>query len=1563
MQAIKRTIALVLTLVMAFSVLPEGAFAAEIQSAPELDTGNVTIEGTNGFGHLLGAEISKEQSAAAEAVSEFGMGYTVTDLEITGNTATVTYDAMEEAVLIVALYSEDGMQMLASGKTTVTPDATEATVTIEGTMPQYFLASAYLVDSYDFTPLCEAYESPMYTQDMQELLNSTIYDYSTDRILNLDEDETTNFAVFSDETKIIEYFEGFNTVISADQENGIYVFGNVDHEIASLVEGDIFAYIYGDNQMIIAKVASTHYEDGTITITAADMEMQEAFRAIKIESGGDTADMVVDESSLGEGVTYLGIVSDTDPQQVMPQDQGYDEVGDSARFGLSEDVVNHENFKVNVSGFVEYGITLKLDYYVTLVRQHMELKLDYSLKFAVTFSGTLEWDFKLCDASFQPIPALGIGIEPTLHVEIGGKVTVSTSAGGTVGMVYDDQTGLEFVRTTPTVESKTEFEGTIFVGMDFKPQIEVVAGAVADVALKMPYGFEATFKPKGNNGVAATGSESTYHKCKDCLDIELFLKLELGIECKFVGIIKVERTITAMKFRIGYFYYSLDLNKFETGRCNNIVYRLTVAVEDLEGNPVADMPVVVKNLQKNTNAHGNVIFYLPDGAYKASCDFGGSTAEQIFILDQAKKVTLKENAPEEPENIFEEKKENPDAEDPFFGTVDESDVIAFGTCGNNQNWVLDRNGTLTISGTGEMEQYVTEDAPWRPYADKIMEVVIGDGITSVCESAFYGCNSILEMTIGASVADFDMFQTTCPELYAFRVSADNPYFSSDSRGVLFDKEKQVLIRAPRGMTGAYEIPGSVSTISEAAFWNCMKLNSVTIPSSVETIAYHAFAWCAQLTEVLFYGDAPAMDEIFFDVTATAYYPANNMTWTSDVMQNYGGTITWEAHSRIDGEAVESGICGPNSTYPTWTLYSNGLLIITGSGEIEDASGWKDLKDQITDVQIGEGITEICDSAFMQCRNMVSLSLPNTLKEFGINAFNYCTSLRHVTIPDKVGKINARAFENCHSLESVIIGSRVHTIQLSAFGWCYDLETIIFRGGTVGTLYSTSFSHVTATAYYPEGKWAEDKLKDYGGNITWVPYTLDENGDMILPTANDSKAEEVLNPNAIYGGEYSSEVVDQYLRKTASFSGLVPGADYLLLAMKRIEAEDPLGGENLLYVDQGTALADGTLVFTYVQRENAPASYVVACGPTGKNLQDAVITFPEMTADGEVQVVAPSVVYDGKTLTEGKDYTITGDVSFIEGGTYTCIIEGIRNYTGLVECTYTVNPGTPEEPDTPEVPEVTAKIISYSTSLGGNIAMNFYVELSEDLVADPDAYIQFTFAGQTKKVPLCDGVPSGTSYRFACPITSKNMTDEITAQVYNANGPVGDPKTMAVDTYCNWIIANTSDQKTINLMKAMLNYGASAQMLFNYRTDDLANAALSTADKTFGKVDASAFAHSRTGEEDGIKPVSYTLLLDSETTVRCYFQLTGTKTIDEFTFMVDGVEVTPTYKDGYYYIEKANIAAHRLDDMHTFTCGNITITYGGLSYVNQVMTYYTSGTTFDMASALYAYSKAAESYIG
>ena len=350
-------------------------------------------------------------------------------------------------------------------------------------------------------------------------------------------------------------------------------------------------------------------------------------------------------------------------------------------------------------------------------------------------------------------------------------------------------------------------------------------------------------------------------------------------------------------------------------------------------------------------------------------------------------------------------------------------------------------------------------------------------------------------------------------------------------------------------------------------------------------------------------------------------------------------------------------------------------------------------------------------------------------------------------------------------------------------------------------------------------------------------------------------------------------------------------------------------------------------------------------------------FAYKTENGKITVAFAA----GTQLSDG---TAVATLTFkpVKSGTHTITVshQEAGNAASSKQEKLQVNIPAPE-------PEYTVKWSTISTSLGGNIAMNFYVELSENLVSDPNAYIQFTFAGRAVKFPLSQGKPSQkngvTVYQFSCPITSKNMTDEITAQIFNASGAVGASKSMSVDTYCNWVIANFKDEKTVNLMKAMLNYGASAQKLFKYRTDDLANASLAEADKVFGAVDASAYKHSVVGTEEGIIAKSMTLLLDSETTVRVYFELTGNKPIESYKFTVDGVAVTPKYKDGKYYIERPNISAHRLDDMHVFTCGGITVTYGGLSYVNQVMTYYSSGTTFEMASALYAYSKAAEAYIG
>lgn len=79
-----------------------------------------------------------------------------------------------------------------------------------------------------------------------------------------------------------------------------------------------------------------------------------------------------------------------------------------------------------------------------------------------------------------------------------------------------------------------------------------------------------------------------------------------------------------------------------------------------------------------------------------------------------------------------------------------------GTCGknggDNLTWELSDNGTLTISGTGEMENYTSSFyAPWKDNGTSIKKVVISNGVTIIGNYAFYECSSVTEITISDSV--------------------------------------------------------------------------------------------------------------------------------------------------------------------------------------------------------------------------------------------------------------------------------------------------------------------------------------------------------------------------------------------------------------------------------------------------------------------------------------------------------------------------------------------------------------------------------------------------------------------------------------------------------------------------------------------------------------------------------------------------------------------------------------------------------------------------------------------
>ena len=120
------------------------------------------------------------------------------------------------------------------------------------------------------------------------------------------------------------------------------------------------------------------------------------------------------------------------------------------------------------------------------------------------------------------------------------------------------------------------------------------------------------------------------------------------------------------------------------------------------------------------------------------------------------------------------------------------------------------------------------------------------------------------------------------------------------------------------------IPSNVQALDSWAMAYCQNLKSIVIPASVKQMLSGVLSGCDSLTEIHFLGDAPSnvydgdVYESLDGVTATAYYPADNKTWTAAVRASYGGNITWvETHIHQYDAAVTKPTC-TNDGYTTYT---------------------------------------------------------------------------------------------------------------------------------------------------------------------------------------------------------------------------------------------------------------------------------------------------------------------------------------------------------------------------------------------------------------------------------------------------------------------------------------------------------------------------------------------------------------------------------------------------------------------------------------------------------------------
>ena len=287
----------------------------------------------------------------------------------------------------------------------------------------------------------------------------------------------------------------------------------------------------------------------------------------------------------------------------------------------------------------------------------------------------------------------------------------------------------------------------------------------------------------------------------------------------------------------------------------------------------------------------------------------------------------------------------------------------------------------------------------------------------------------------------------------------------------------------------------------------------------------------------------------------------------------------------------------------------------------------------------------------------------------------------------------------------------------------------------------------------------------------------------------------------------------------------------------------------------------------------------------------------------------------------------------------------------------------------------AKLAGYSLSLTGNIGVNFYMELSNKIIADKDAYMQFTLPnGTITKVPVSEAQTNSTInegktyYKFPCEVSSYEMTQDIKAQMFDGNGNVGKEYTYTVRDYAQYIIKNSSSYvDAYPFAVAMLNYGACSQKYFNKAVDELANKYLNDdeleiPDRFEGYVDkfvAKKAENKVLGQFAGLS-----MVLKSETTLNLFYEPKEGVDVSKLTFSIDGKEITPVKRGQYYILSLKNIRANELGNSKTFTVtdGTNTLTgdYCAMMYCYQVLRvaegiYADDLVTLVKAFSAYAYS--------
>ena len=324
-----------------------------------------------------------------------------------------------------------------------------------------------------------------------------------------------------------------------------------------------------------------------------------------------------------------------------------------------------------------------------------------------------------------------------------------------------------------------------------------------------------------------------------------------------------------------------------------------------------------------------------------------------------------------------------------------AEIVDSGSCGENVTYTLDRDGLLTITGTGDIKDFGYYMPPW---SSGVRKAVIQKGVTGIGSGAFSGCSNLTEVTlpeglerIGEGAFEWDSFL------------------------------KKI------------DFPNSLKTIEKKAFMYCTQLESLSL-NNCSDVEQGAFASCVGLKTIdlgkseLDFHNAFGVDNISAETLGKLQTirvdPANKKYAVKDntLYSKDGKTLVYRPGGLTEAFRVPENVTtiGP---------YAFGC---------SHASA----------IDLGSKVTNVAYGAFYGVKALKQLEIPDSVKTLEGAALQYSETLEHAVLPEGLTKIPYRTFRWEFALKTVYIPGSVTEIAAEAFDVLFDEVTPdIYFGGT------------------------------------------------------------------------------------------------------------------------------------------------------------------------------------------------------------------------------------------------------------------------------------------------------------------------------------------------------------------------------------------------------------------------------------------------------------------------------------------------------------------------------------